>query len=77
MAWCIGGDHETSHEEVKKAYLALDGEFVAAKDTHDEITSKKSRDRDRNVYNEGRRGEIHCEKAADMSVDCEGQSWEF
>jgi hypothetical protein len=28
------GDHETSHEEVKRAYLALDGEFVAAKETH-------------------------------------------
>lgn len=54
MARCIGGDHETSHEEAKKAYLALDGEFVAAKETHDEITRKKSRDRDRNVYNEGR-----------------------
>lgn len=56
VLWQKGTDHETYHDG---SYFALDGEFVAAEETHDEPTDKKSHDGDSNVCNECRWEEIH------------------
>jgi hypothetical protein len=66
VLWWKGTDHETSHEET---YFALDGEFVTAKQTHDEPADKKSHDRDSNVSKECRGGEIHGERGTAVLIN--------